>query len=76
MRRRNGPLQTLSDSQVLRLAARHFERRAQELRDLGLGGGALQSSTAAKLEYDVLSDTARRMRELARRVPLWTDMAR
>jgi hypothetical protein len=69
--RRRGPLQSLSDSQVLKLAARHFARRAQELRDLVRGGGTLQGSVA--VEYDVLSATAQRLRQLARRAPLWTE---
>lgn len=74
-RRRSGPLQTMTDAAVLRLAARHFDRQAQRLRDLAdvTRGGGGDMNARDRVEYQVLTDSARRFRSLARRVPLWTD---
>jgi hypothetical protein len=72
-RRRNGPLATMSDAEVLRLAARHFDRQAQRLRDLAQAAGGGDMGTRDRVEYAVLTDSATRFRALARRVPLWTE---
>lgn len=61
MRRRN-PLPSMSDSQVLKAAARVLTIQAKEI--------------GAGLAYQLMVDAACRLRSIARRVPLWTDRAR
>lgn len=70
--RRNGPLKTLSDAEVLRLVARNLHRRARLLAWPSSAG----VTAIVSVEREVLLDGASRLRSMARRVPLWTDRPR
>lgn len=68
MSRRRHPLPTMSDSQVLKTAARLLEGQARDIR--------LSSERWCRDEaYALLSAAACRLRHIARRVPLWTERA-
>lgn len=72
MPRNIAPLAELTDGEVLQLVARALERRAQALSDF-LQAGDVLAIGEADAERHFNRQAAARLRQLARRVPLWTD---
>ncbi len=65
MSRRRNPLPTMSEGQVLKVAARLLEGQAKDIR-------ASSEPWCRAEAVELLSAAASRLRHIARRVPLWT----